>query len=108
VIAECREHVSRCRVAKLQGAVGFLHLGPRLRAALAPSLPALIVFRIGQAVSGALVFPNGAGLLRAVVPAVRRGRAFGSLGAVVGSAAAVGPIVGGIALTIGGWRVCES
>jgi len=73
-------------------------------AALAPSLPALIVFRIGQAVSGALVFPNGAGLLRAVVPAARRGRTFGALGAVLGSAAAVGPIVGGIALTIGGWR----
>jgi MFS family permease len=73
-------------------------------AALAPTLPALVAFRIGQAVSGALVFPNGVGLLRAVVPAGRRARAFGALGAVLSSSAAIGPIVGGLALTAGGWR----
>jgi MFS family permease len=73
-------------------------------ASLAPNLPALMAFRVGQAASGALVFPNGAGLLRAVVPARRRGRAFGTLGAVLGSAAAIGPIVGGLVVTFGGWR----
>ena len=73
-------------------------------AALAPNLPVLIAFRIGQAASGALVFPNGAGLVRAVVPAERRGRAFGTLGAVLSSAAAVGPIIGGLVVLLGGWR----
>ena len=73
-------------------------------AALAPNLPTLIAFRVAQAASGALVFPNGAGLLRAVVPASRRGRVFGTLGAVLGSAAAIGPIVGGLAILFGGWR----
>jgi MFS family permease len=73
-------------------------------AAFAPNLPTLIAFRVAQAASGALVFPNGAGLLRAVVPASRRGRVFGTLGAVLGSAAAIGPIVAGLVILFGGWR----
>ena len=38
-----------------------------LGAALAPSLAFLIVFRVLQAVSGAVIFPNGAGLIRELV-----------------------------------------
>ncbi len=53
-----------------------------LGAALAPSLAFLIVFRVAQAVSGAVVFPNGAGLIRELVPAARRGGAFGIVGGV--------------------------
>jgi MFS family permease len=73
-------------------------------AAVAPSLALLIAFRIAQAVTGAVVFPNGAAVLRTVLPAPRRGRGFGILGAVLGAAAAIGPLVGGLVVSIGDWR----
>ncbi len=73
-------------------------------AAVAPSLALLIAFRVAQAVSGAVVFPNGAGLIRELVPADRRGGAFGVVGGSVALAAGVGPLLGGLLLTVGGWR----
>ena len=51
-----------------------------LGAALAPSLAVLIGFRVAQAVSGAVIFPNGAGLIRELVGSDRRGGAFGIVG----------------------------
>ena len=73
-------------------------------AAAAPGLTFLIVFRVLQAVSGAVVFPNGAGLIRELVPADRRGGAFGIVGGSVAFAAGLGPLLGGLLLTVGGWR----
>ena len=75
-----------------------------LGAAAAPGLTLLIVFRVLQAVSGAVVFPNGAGLIRELVPADRRGGAFGIVGGSVAFAAGLGPLLGGLLLTVGGWR----
>jgi len=75
-----------------------------LGAALAPSLPFLIGFRVAQAVSGAVVFPNGAGLIRELVPADRRGGAFGIVGGSIALAAGLGPLLGGLLLVAGGWR----
>lgn len=75
-----------------------------LGAALAPSLALLIVFRTAQAVSGAVVFPNGAGLIREVVPSTRRGGAFGIVSAGIAVAAGLGPLIGGLLVSAGGWR----
>lgn len=75
-----------------------------LGAAVAPNLVLLIAFRVAQAISGAVVFPNGAGLIRDLVPADRRGGAFGIVGGSVALAAALGPLLGGLVLTVGGWR----
>jgi EmrB/QacA subfamily drug resistance transporter len=75
-----------------------------LGAALAPSFAVLMVFRVLQAITGALVFPNALGLLREVLPEARRGRAFGMLGSAIGLAAAAGPPLGGALVGIGGWR----
>ena len=75
-----------------------------LGAALAPSLAFLIVFRVLQAVSGAVVFPNGAGLIRELVPADRRGGAFGIVGGSIALAAGLGPLIGGVLVVAGGWR----
>jgi len=75
-----------------------------LGAALAPSLAFLIVFRVLQAVSGAVVFPNGAGLIRELVPADRRGGAFGIVGGSIALAAGLGPLIGGVLVAAGGWR----
>ncbi|HEX2128151.1 MAG TPA: MFS transporter [Solirubrobacterales bacterium] len=75
-----------------------------LGAALAPNLGLLIVFRILQAVTGGLVFPNALALIRDVMPESRRGASFGMLGAAIGFAAAVGPALGGALLALGSWR----
>ena len=66
-----------------------------LAAAAAPNLSLLLLFRVLQAVAGALIVPNGAALLRLAVPELRRGRSFGLLGAGVGLAAGLGPPIGG-------------
>ena len=73
-------------------------------AALAPSLPILLVFRVLQAVSAALIVPNGFALLREILPADRRGAGFGLMGAGIAVAAALGPPLGGILVEAGGWR----
>jgi EmrB/QacA subfamily drug resistance transporter len=73
-------------------------------AALAPTLPVLLVFRVLQAVSAALIVPSGSALLREMMPASRRGAAFGLLGAGIAVAAAMGPLLGGILVEFAGWR----
>ncbi len=75
-----------------------------LAAAAVSHLWVLISFRVLQAVAGALIVPNGAALVGAVVPAARRGGRFGLIGAAVGLAAAVGPPFGSALITAAGWR----
>ena len=75
-----------------------------LGAAVAPNLGTLIGFRVTQAISGAVVFPNGVGLVREAVPEQRRARAFGLVGGVLALAAALGPPLGGVLIAAGGWR----
>ncbi|HEU0336291.1 MAG TPA: MFS transporter [Gaiellaceae bacterium] len=75
-----------------------------LGAALAPDLPLLIVFRIQQAVAGALVFPNGLALLREIAPPGRLGRRLGLIMGALPLAAAVGPLLAGVLLAVGDWR----
>jgi DHA2 family methylenomycin A resistance protein-like MFS transporter len=73
-------------------------------AALAPSLPVLVVLRCLQAGGGALALVNAAALVRTTVPAPVRGRAFGAIGASATAAAAAGPVLGGAAVSLVGWR----
>jgi EmrB/QacA subfamily drug resistance transporter len=76
-----------------------------LGAAVSVNLPMLIIFRLLQALSGSITLPNGTALLREVVPAQRRGNRFGLVGAVTSFAAASGPLLGGVLVSLGGWRV---
>jgi EmrB/QacA subfamily drug resistance transporter len=87
----------------LGGLIGFGLTS--LGATVASSLPLLILFRVGQAVSGAVVLPNGDALLRAIVPDARRAGRFGMIGSAIGLAAAVGPPLGGVLVSTVGWRV---
>lgn len=75
-----------------------------LGAALAPSLAVLIAFRVLQAVTGALVFPNSLALVRELLPEDRRATVFGMIGSAIGLAAAAGPPLGGALVALGGWR----
>ncbi|MGY1820550.1 MFS transporter [Geodermatophilus sp. SYSU D00079] len=73
-------------------------------ATVVPALPAVGVMRCGQAAFGALALVNAAATVRTTVPAVRRGRAFGAVGASATAAAAAGPALGGLAVHLAGWR----
>ena len=57
-----------------------------------------------MATGGALAVPATVALLRLELPPERRGRAFGMFGAIMASAAALGPIVGGVLVDAFGWE----
>ncbi|MGE3403743.1 MAG: MFS transporter [Vicinamibacterales bacterium] len=73
-------------------------------AVAAPGLPVVVLGRLLMAAGGALMVPTAMALLRVAVPPERRARAFGTMGAVMAGAAAVGPAVGGLMLAPFGWR----
>jgi EmrB/QacA subfamily drug resistance transporter len=72
-------------------------------AALSPDIWTLIAARGGQALAGAVIFPNGTALLREIVPEARRGARFGLLGSSIAFGAAVGPPLGGLLVELGNW-----
>jgi MFS family permease len=71
---------------------------------LATNLTTLAGARILMATGGALAVPATLALLRVSLPVERRGRAFGTFGAVMALAAALGPIVGGVLVDAFGWE----
>jgi EmrB/QacA subfamily drug resistance transporter len=85
------------------GGVAYFGLAS-LGAATATSLSGLLFFRVQQAIAGAIALPNGAALVRELVPANRRGGRFGLVGAAIALAAAAGPPVGGLLVGTAGWR----
>ena len=75
-----------------------------LLGAVAGDLVVLAVARMLVACGGALAVPATVALLRLELPPERRGRAFGTFGAVMGLAAAVGPVVGGALVDAWSWE----
>lgn len=71
---------------------------------VSPTLWLLALSRSVAAVGGALVVPSTMAVMRLAVPPERRGRVFGTFGAVMALAAAVGPVMGGEIVTLFGWR----
>jgi len=78
-------------------------------AGLAPGPAMLIVARVLQGLSGGLINPQVAGLVQQMFRGPERGRAFGFLGTTVGLGTALGPLVGGALIVLGGpelgWRL---
>ena len=76
---------------------------------LAPTTGVLIAARLVQGLAGAMMIPQGLGVIREVFPPDELPKAFGLFGPVMGSAAMIGPILGGglIALNLfgSGWRL---
>ncbi len=90
----------------LVGVVGFT--AASVACAGAPSSGFLIVMRVVQGAFGALLIPQGFGMIKAVFADDEVQKAFAAFGPVIGIAAVISPIVGG-ALTSGdllglGWR----
>jgi MFS family permease len=88
------DQLGRGRVFRA-GLLAFL--GFSIGAAFAASFPVLVLFRTGQALTGAAVIPNGMAMLRASVPVAELGRTIGINGAVLSASAAAGPV---------GWSCC--
>ena len=78
-------------------------------AGLAPNGELLIAARVLQGVAGGLINPQVSGLIQQMFRGAERGRAFGVLGTVVGLGTALGPLVGGLLIGLGGpedgWRL---
>jgi EmrB/QacA subfamily drug resistance transporter len=90
----------------LIGAAGFT-LASTL-SGLADSTAMLVAFRLAQGAFGALLIPQGLGIMRDVFPEDELPKAFALFGPVIGGAAVLGPIVGGLLVgsgLFGGWRL---
>ncbi|GAA2524118.1 MFS transporter [Streptomyces fimbriatus] len=76
-----------------------------LLCSLAPSLEALVAFRMVQAVGGSMLNPVAMSIITNTFTDPReRARAIGAWGAVVGISMAAGPLVGGLLVESVGWR----
>jgi len=98
------------KLADLWGSSRVLTIGRALfgagalLAALSPTLAVLGCGRVLMALGGALSIPTVFAQLRRSVPFHKRGRIFGIFGAVMGGAAAAGPILGGFLTARYGWH----
>ncbi len=72
---------------------------------LAPTLGALIAFRVLQAVGAAMLQANSVAIIVIAVPRASLGKAIGIQGAAQAVGLALGPSVGGLLLAAGGWRL---
>ncbi|MFT4109233.1 MFS transporter [Propionicimonas sp.] len=91
----------------LVGTIGFTLASIACATAHDPSV--LIASRACQGLVGALLIPQGFGLIRDVFPASELGAAMGSFGPVIGLSSVVGPLLGGALVSADvlglGWRV---
>lgn len=71
---------------------------------LAPTLEALVLFRLLQGATGALLIPGSLALINAAMEGDDRGRAFGVWASVTSATALLGPLVGGFLVDAVSWR----
>src|SRR4051794_2968527 len=80
-----------------------------LLSGLAPTAEILIGARVLQGLFGGLINPQVSGLVQQMFRGAERGRTFGVLGTTVGLGTAIGPLVGGLLIALGGptfgWRL---
>jgi EmrB/QacA subfamily drug resistance transporter len=88
------------------GLVGFTLAS--LACAFAPTVAALIVLRFIQGFLGAMLLPQGFGLIRDAFPPADFGKAFAAYGPAFGLGGILGPIIGGFIIQANiadlGWR----
>ena len=75
-----------------------------LGAAMATSFGVLVAARAAQAVCAATLSPAAQSLLRSTTGPDQQGRVFGILGSVLGTGAAIGPVLGGALVQGFGWQ----
>ena len=72
---------------------------------LAPTLPVLVVARGVQGIGAAVMLPLTIALVGETVPAGRIGSAMGLLGTMSAIGTTLGPSLGGMLITLSGWRM---
>lgn len=82
----------------------LLFSGGSLAAVLSPSLALLIAARIVQGAGSGAIPTLGNALLARRYQGHERSRAFGTIAASVAVGLAIGPLIGGVALELTGWR----
>jgi len=90
----------------LFGLIGFTLAS--LACALAPTVLALIILRFIQGFLGAMLLPQGFGLIRDAFPPEEFGKAFAAYGPAFGLGGILGPVIGGFLIEANifdlGWR----
>jgi len=81
----------------------WMFAGAAVLGVVSPFLFGLSVSRILMAVGGALMIPATMALLRIYISVERRSRLFGFFGSAMASAAALGPLIGGVLTEHFGW-----
>src|SRR3954470_1199668 len=75
---------------------------------VAPNDGTLIAARLVQGAAGGVLMPQVSGLIQQLFSGAERGKAFGLLGASIGISTAVGPLLGGLIISVfgasEGWR----
>lgn len=98
------------RVADMLGRVRMYNLGflvftvGSLLCGFSASGTELIVFRLVQGVGGAMLAVNSMAIVTEAFPSAELGRAMGLNGITFAVGSIVGPILGGLILTLGDWR----
>ncbi len=76
-----------------------------LLSAVSPTFEVLVVTLSLQGIAAALLIPNATAYLRRSVPVERLGGSLGLVGVFTACGAAAGPVVGGLLLAVGDWRL---
>lgn len=107
--------VSAGRAGDLMGRGGFFMVGvviftlASVAAGLAPDAHWLNGARFAQGVGSGFMNPQAVGMIQQYFRGSERGRAFGFFGTTVGVSVAIGPIIGGLLIQLGGleigWRL---
>ena len=107
--------VSAGRAGDLMGRGGFFILGVALftlasiAAGLAPDAQWLNAARFIQGIGSGFLNPQAVGMIQQYFRGPERGRAFGFFGTIVGVSVAIGPVIGGLLIQLGGleigWRL---
>jgi len=74
-------------------------------AAVATNLWVLIFCRVIQAFGAAMILSTYNAFITAIFPSTHRGRALGWSGAIIGIGLSLGPLIGGVLLEIGDWKL---
>lgn len=97
----------RFGLARVFGVGIALFVLASLLCALAPTASVLIIARAVQGIGAAIMIPGSLAIIARAYPREERGRAIGIWAAASAMTTAMGPIIGGLALSLGGpemWR----
>jgi EmrB/QacA subfamily drug resistance transporter len=86
----------------LVGVAGFT--AASVAVAAAPSMGVLIAARVLQGAFGAVMLPQGFGLIRELFGPAEMGKAWGIFGPVAGLSAILGPVLAGTLIHVADWR----